>query len=288
MYWGNKTAPLWDNPLPPGPGDFWIVRTDALGVKLWERSYGGSRDDTLEAIVSATDGGFLLAGFSSSGPFGPYVDGNKYATNHGLYTVENPYDGWVVRIDIAGNRIWDATYGGTQDDQLWDALATSDGGFLLVGWSKSGADGNKTAPNRGGMDAWLVKIDSQGNLLWENAYSGGSVSTNHGWISHSGLLALPEGGQKRWEAAYGPVGSDWSTRGYTAPGYSVALLAAPSGGYLLASTDKRPYYWFVRIDKERNKVWDASYGGDPDLSQCIGGNLFTTVSFCSNEATDAP
>jgi len=294
---GNKTATCWDGLEAAGGGDFWVVRTDAQGVKLWDKSYGGSWNETLEAALSTSDGGFLLVGYSNSGPFGPGApDGNKYAFNQSPRPDSygrGAYDGWVVRIDSAGNRVWDATYGGTQDDQLYGALATSDGGFLLVGWSKSGGDGNKTAPSRGGMDAWVVKIDANGNKQWDQSYGGNSddaftdivAAPDGGYllagVTSSGvsgnktstgtgtwLVKIDSQGNLLWENAYSGGYS-----GYNGLNAHSGLLARPDGGYLVAvpysgdiagarSVPKQGPIdvWLFSVDASGHKQWEAAYG----------------------------
>jgi hypothetical protein len=96
-----------------------------------------------------SDGGFLLGGGSSSG-----ANGNKTSANFG------GVDFWTVRLDANGNKLWDASFGGANDDAFYNlsTVATSDGGFLLAGDSQSGATGNKTTANFGGADFWVVKL----------------------------------------------------------------------------------------------------------------------------------
>ncbi len=69
-------------------------------------------------------------------------------------------------------KVWDKTFGGTSDDQLYSMIATSDGGVLLAGDSSSGQNGNKSAPNRGSNDYWVVKVDENGNKVWDKTFGG--------------------------------------------------------------------------------------------------------------------
>jgi hypothetical protein len=115
--------------------------------KVWDKTFGGTSDDELYSMVATSDGGFLLGGDSSSNQ-----DGNKSAPNKG------GADYWVVKIDGSGNIVWDKTFGGTVTDYLYSMIATSDGGFLLGGYSSSNQDDNKSDPNRGNEDYWVVKI----------------------------------------------------------------------------------------------------------------------------------
>ena len=143
-----------------GSYDYWIVKLDVNGKKQWDITLGNGGNDYLASVVKATDGGYLLAGYSSS----EGLAGNKTAAGKG------GYDYWVVKIDANGNKQWDKTFGGTQDDQLAKAAATPDGGFVLGGSSSSPAGADKTEGLRGAAgqnDYWVVKIDANGNKQWD-------------------------------------------------------------------------------------------------------------------------
>ncbi len=121
--------------------------------RVWDASFGGSGEDVfpdaLNAIKATLDGGYVLAAASASSE-----TGNKMTAGYGAT------DFWILKLDKRGNRMWEQTYGGSGSEGLQHILVTTDGGYLLVGESNSRSDGNKTAPNRGGIDAWLVKIVS--------------------------------------------------------------------------------------------------------------------------------
>lgn len=152
---GNKTAVLF------GTNDFWVVRLNASGAKLWDRSFGGTGADRLQSLQQTADGGFILGGVSLSG-----ASGNKTSANYGLN------DFWLVRLDANGNKLWDRSFGGTDNDELLSLQQTSDGGFILGGFSWSGPSGNKTSRNYGGSDFWVIRTDSNGNKLWEQSFGG--------------------------------------------------------------------------------------------------------------------
>jgi hypothetical protein len=129
--------------LGAGGIDFWLVRTDADGNMLWNKTYGGIDLDWAWSVVETDDGGFAVAGDTSS--FGAGAS-----------------DAWLVRTDTSGNMLWNQTYGGTESDSLSSVIETSDGGFALVGDTSSS----------GVYDVWLVKTDSDGNMLWNQTYEG--------------------------------------------------------------------------------------------------------------------
>ncbi|MCL5097242.1 MAG: T9SS C-terminal target domain-containing protein [Candidatus Omnitrophica bacterium] len=152
---GNKTSPN------RGMDDYWVVRLDAGGNKLWENTFGGSQQDYPYSIHQTADGGFIAGGWSKSGP-----GGNKSSPNFGQG------DFWIIRLDRFGNLLWDRSFGGSDWDYLTSLAETVDGGFVLGGWSASKADGNKTSPNFGGYDFWLVRLDADGRLLWDQSWGG--------------------------------------------------------------------------------------------------------------------
>src|SRR5690606_15307645 len=104
--------------------DYWIVKIDGDGNKIWDKTVGGNDSDRLSRVTSTSDGGFLLAGTSYSP-----TSGDKSEDNRGLD------DYWIVKIDGDGNKIWDKTIGGNHADRLSSATSTPDGGFLLAGTS---------------------------------------------------------------------------------------------------------------------------------------------------------
>ncbi len=139
---GNKTEPS------RGGYDYWMIRTDAGGNILWQKVFGGSGAEEMRGgIISTADGGYLHVGFSQSG-----TSGEKSEPNRGMD------DYWIVKTDANGTLQWDKTFGGDSTDFIYTAIQTTDGGFLLAGWSMSGISGDKTGFNRGGYDYWIIKI----------------------------------------------------------------------------------------------------------------------------------
>src|SRR5262249_16268409 len=144
-----------------GSADYWVVRLDSNGNKLWDQSYGGSGNDSLYSLQQTSDGGFIMGGPSSSTPAA-----NKTSLNFGNS------DFWLVRIDANGTKLWDQSYGGIGYDALFSVRQTTDGGFILGGYSSSTPSGTKTTPNYGDNDYWVVRLDANGNQLWEQTLGG--------------------------------------------------------------------------------------------------------------------
>src|SRR6185369_15785641 len=149
-----------------GGSDFYVIRLDATGQKVWEQSFGGTDYDALTCLQQTSDGGFILGGVSTSGS-----GGGKSASAFG------GYDFWVIRLDTLGNKVWDKSFGGSDNDWLYSVLQTSDGGFALGGWSLSVPSGNKTSPAYGGADYWMIRLDAMGTKVWEQAFGGPAYDT---------------------------------------------------------------------------------------------------------------
>ena len=153
---GDKTQPALG-----GDFDYWVVKLNGQGQIQWDRTFGGTGEDQLLALQPTSDGGYLLGGSSGSGPS---VD--KTQASRGRY------DYWIVKIDGLGRKQWDVTLGGSEDEWLTSLITSPDGGYVLGGYSESNVSGERTRPTRGGADAWLVKIDGSGRVLWDQAVGG--------------------------------------------------------------------------------------------------------------------
>src|ERR1019366_8701521 len=120
---GDKSQP--NNSINSG-WDYWIVKTDSIGNKEWDRDFGGAGDDNLYSLIQTKDGGYILAGSTDSDSSG---DVSIPARVGGLK------DFWVVKIDAGGNKQWDGRYGGTANEVLHSVLQSDDGGYLFGGIS---------------------------------------------------------------------------------------------------------------------------------------------------------
>ena len=145
-------------------GDFWLVKIDANGAKVWDKTYGGNLVDSLTSVQQSKDGGYIVGGYSTSP-----ASGDKSDNSHGLQ------DYWIIKLDADGNKVWDKTYGGTKVDRLGSVKQTSDGGYIVGGTSESGIGNEKRKASYGKSDYWILKINSTGSVEWDKTLGGNQV-----------------------------------------------------------------------------------------------------------------
>jgi len=192
-----------------GNWQVYLVKTDSLGNKEWENNYGGGADDGGISIIQTDDGGYMLAGWTYS-----YGAGNR--------------DFYLIKTDSAGNELWYKTYGGPYLDWGGDIYPTGDGNYVLSGYKRVISTSS---------DAWLIKININGNIIWEKTYGGGNTDGFH----------------KIYQLNDGSFVTMGNTRSYSTDGYTDGLMmkVAANGDSLWARVYKRTsdpnfqedYFW---------------------------------------------
>jgi hypothetical protein len=198
-----------------GDSDFWVAKVDGTGGITWENSYGGSSDDVSFSIALTSDGGYVLAGYSSSTDL-------DVTENHGSIDI------LVIKINATGEMQWQKLFGGSISETAHSIIATSDGGYIIAG-DTSSIDGNITASN-GGTDCWILKLDSNGDLEWQKNYGGSSEDLAYEIIEDSD--------------------------GYVFIGMTDSTDGDVTG--IHGTFD----YWIVKIDFVGNLIWQKAYGGE--------------------------
>ena len=140
-----------------GSYDFWVVKISSTGNLVWERSYGGSGIEIAYDIAKTRDNSYVITG-------------NTFSTDTDITTNHGESDVWLIKIDDSGNLLWEKTYGGSQFDAAQAVYPGSDGGYLVVGNSKS--SDVDVALNRGENDLWLFKTNISGEMVWQQSYGG--------------------------------------------------------------------------------------------------------------------
>jgi hypothetical protein len=198
-----------------GVGEFWGTKLGPGGEITWRTYFGGTNNDRAHAVIRGHDQGYVMAGFSESDDFD-------------ISDPRGSYDFWVVKVSETGEMLWEQSYGGTGIDIAQDIAQTEDGGYVIAG-STISADGDVTA-SRGGSDAWVIKIDSGGNLLWERTYGGSG-----------------------FEAAE-------SIRPTRDGGFVIAGNSRSSDGDVSTNAGENDL-WVLKIDRTGNVLWEQAYGG---------------------------
>ena len=278
-----------------GDADCWIAKTDSAGNIQWDKTFGGTEFDFIRIVKQTADGGYILGGESESG-----IGGDKTEPNRDT-SWQHSRDFWIIKTDASGNKVWDKTLGGSDDESISWLDQTSDGGYIICGSSASPLSGDKTELLRGRDDYWIVKIDSLGNKEWDKTFGG----TEHDWgesihiitggylvfgtsRSEAGgdktqnsvgydywILKLNDDGTKMWDRVIGGNRTDNL--------YSVVKTI--DGGFLLGGTSNSDIsgdktqanwgsfftsdYWIVKIDSLGNVQWDKRYGGSSDEEKLV-------------------
>ena len=196
----------------PNRNDYWIAKLNNNADIEWEKTYGGSSIDEAQSIQQTTDGGYIVAGSTFS------HDGDVTNNNGGN-------DAWILKLTTNGDIEWQKTYGGSADDYLNSIKQTTDGGYIAVGGSNSN---NGDIPNNQGYtDAWIIKIDTNGNIEWSKTFGGnasdglvdiqqttnggyltvGVTQSTDGWGDYL-VIKLQTNGNLEWQKTYGSIYTD--------------------------------------------------------------------------------
>ncbi|MFC1925922.1 glycohydrolase toxin TNT-related protein [Chloroflexota bacterium] len=237
--------------------DFWLIKTDIDGNKVWEETYGSGGYECAYSASQTSDGGYIIAGHK-------YDSGDQNV--------------WLVKTDEEGNYQWDETHGGSDNDSAQFVSQTSDDGYIIAGLTKSFGDPDG--------DAYLVKTYPDGTLEWENNFGGtaydyaNSVSqTSDGGYIVAGYTASYGNGGDAWlikTDADGNVATGWEPEGKTYGGSShdeavSVSQTTPDGGYIIAgytfSPDSGDYdALLIKTDasgsaEEEDGGWMKTFGG---------------------------
>ncbi len=260
-----------------GEGDIFLMKFNIFSPPLpieWTNHYGGSLDELRpEKVIETNDGGFVFIARSQSSDIDLSL---SYGGN----------DWWIVKVNVLGQIEWQKVYGGSQDDNCFDIIQTADGGYMAVGATFS-SDGDITL-NKGSSDCWVIKMDSDGDLEWQQTYGGSSGDTARGvhqttdggyvvsgYISSSdGDVSVHYGSADYWVFKLDAVGNlIWErTYGGSKAEYHVKTEATSDNGYILVghtlSNDgdvtglHGTHYdcWVAKIDSNGNLEWQHTFG----------------------------
>ncbi|MCK4233126.1 hypothetical protein KAX75_01755 [candidate division WOR-3 bacterium] len=240
-------------------GDIYLIKTNPSGDTIWTRTYGGGREDVGYSVRETVDGGYIITGYTYS--FGA-----------------GDTDVYLIRTNINGDTIWTRTYGGESTDKGREVLKTSDGGYIIIGDTKSFGLGLYS-------DVYLIKIDDNGDIVWEKVYGGNGIDV--GWSivqSVSGdfviagysnsfgngdldvyLIKVNENGDTVWTKTYGKDDAD----------FGFSIQETYKGEYIISggtcsTTEGDMNFYLIKTDENGDTLWTKSFGGtNYDISYSI-------------------
>ncbi|MCL0099053.1 hypothetical protein M1O16_04375 [Dehalococcoidia bacterium] len=221
-----------------GKGDVWLIKTDEEGNKEWNRTFGGAGRDAAWSVQQTADGGFIIAGETRS------FDAGKD-------------DVWLIKTDEEGNKEWSRTFGGKHRDGASSVKQTTDGGFIIAGWTRSFGAGQK--------DFWLIRTDQDGNKEWSRTFGGryceGASSvkqtTDGGFIIAGDTKSFGAGGSDFWLVKTDEEGNkEWAkTFGGTDLDLAHSVEQTACGGFIIAGSTNSfgaggSDFWLIKLAPE--------------------------------------
>ncbi|UCH88869.1 MAG: Ig-like domain-containing protein [Thermoplasmata archaeon] len=234
-----------------GNFDVWLIKTDSSGNEQWNQTFGTKYDDYGRSVLQTGDGGYIIAG---------------YTWSYGMNATFRP-NVWLIKTNSTGNESWNQTYGGEDFDFGFYANQTSDGGFVITGYTRSFGKGIN--------DVWLIKTNSTGNESWNRTFGGSGY--NYGYC----VKQTPDGGfviagDTQW---YGAGGTDvwliktndtgievWNkTYGSSKLDEGRSVVLTRDGGYFITGTTTSDNSFkevmLIKTDSYGNELWVRTMGG---------------------------
>ncbi|MDC8098345.1 T9SS type A sorting domain-containing protein [Chryseobacterium rhizosphaerae] len=255
----------------------------------WQKSLGGSNLEWAKSIKHTTDGGYIVAGHSSS------TDGDVTGNHSGGQLYMTDY--WIVKLNSSGGIQWQKSLGGNSIEEANSIQQTNDGGYIIAGTAAS-SDGDVTG-SHGSFDYWIVKLDSSGNIQWEKTFGGDIVeqaysiqqTADNGYIiagytnSSNGdvtvaygeedfwIIKLDQTGNLQWQKSYGSNSKD----------YAYSIQQTTEGGYIVAGSTNSIIggisysdCLIMKLNSSGDLQWQKKIGGSHDdyataIKQTIDG-----------------
>lgn len=222
---GTTNSTDGDVSSPNGDNDCWVLKLDASGNLLWEKSYGGSGYESMNKLAPTVDGGFVFLAYAQS-EFPQAANGDVIG-HHGGWG-----DLWLVKLDANGNIQWSKCLGGSSGESPGDLIQTAAGDLVVLGVSAS-QDGDAiftSSVDTGGC--WVAKLDNAGNMLWEVKH-GVTAGTGSGIVEDAnGNFVIIATSTNNGPDVSGYLGAAW-----------------------------KGDYWVMAMDPQGALIWQDSYGG---------------------------
>jgi len=284
-----------------GSDDVWLVKADSSGNLAWNKTFGGPSEDNGSSVQQTSDGGYIIAGATDSygagnadvwlikadssgdvawnktfgGPSEDYGNSVQQTPDGGYVIACTTYsygagsaDVWMIKTDSSGNMAWNKTFGSPLHDHGSSVDRTSDGGYIIAGWTDSYGAGND--------DVWLIKADSSGDVAWNKTFEGSGDEYGHsvqetsdgGYIIAGAtgsygagsddvwLIKADSSREVAWNKTFGGPGDEYShsVRQTSDGGY---VIAGATGSYGAGSAD----VWLIKTDSSGSMAWNKTFGG---------------------------
>lgn len=221
-----------------------LIKVNSAGDTLWKKFVGTADDEAASNLQTTNDGGFLVTGYTDAAAL---TNGKR--------------DVWLVKLDSLGNKIWERTYGGSEDDGGYKLLKLSDGNLIIAGYSQSFSSG-------GDRDGWIVKTDSSGIFLWSTSFGSGSydefaaaAEDEDGNLYFTGTTES-SGDRNLWIVKTDSAGNHILTKTYGGSQWEWGhdIKRTNDGkfivtGYSQSNSSGLKQLWILKIDEQADTLW---------------------------------
>ena len=280
--------------------DIWLIKTDSKGNKIWNNNYDMGSYEVGEFVQQTSDGGYIITGSFGIGvlfikidsqgniewvnSFSSLIVHDKITTDVGQSIQQTTdggfiitgfsmgaiggFGGWLIKTDSEGNKIWDYFFDESGEDGGMSVQQTSDGGYIIGGITSSFGNGED--------DVWLIKIDSQGNEMWNKTFGGSSndvcysvqQTIDSGYITCGFTESFGNGEKDVWLIKTDSQGNEmWNkTFGGSNNDGGNSILQTTDGGYIITGTTSsfgngKNDVWLIKTDSQGNEMWNKTFGG---------------------------
>jgi uncharacterized delta-60 repeat protein len=231
-----------------GHSGFWVAKLNSSGGLQWQKTYGRSSSDSAQSVEQTADGGYIVAGATTSFRTGGC-------------------DAWVLKLNSTGGITWQKTYGGSGDNEARSIQQTSDGGYIVAGYTNSSG--------AGGFDFWVLKLNSTGGITWQKTYGGSGddyaysveQTSDGGYIVAGSTASFGAGGNDVWVLKLNSSGGVQWGKTYGGKGDDVAqsVEQTADGGYIVAGATTSFGaggfdFWVLKLPPNGSVEWDKYIG----------------------------
>jgi hypothetical protein len=307
VIFGSSKSADGDVSSNAGSNDFWIAKISNSGAIIWEKSLGYNGSDNGYSVIQTIDNGYLLLGVldvtASDGEGNNRISSYRHAGG----------DYWAVKLDSNGILEWSRYFGGNFTDTSYAACQTQGGDYIIIGSSDS--NDIDISNNKGTYDFWIIKISSEGNLIWEKSYGGSEIdealditpttdgnfivcgntrSNNIDVSSNNGaadiwILKITPNGEILWEKTYGGNSFEAakSVHQTTDNGFIIAGNSRSDNNDLTKNNGQNDG-WIFKINQDGILQWQTSIGGSNidllmDSTQLQDGSIVAVGNTSSSD-----